>query len=61
MSDRDPKAIHEFEQMTATLIDMARMLSKYREELENEGFTREESVQLCVSCQDSLFTKARES
>ena len=49
------KQIHDFEQMTALLVDLAVALARYRGELEVNGFTREEALALCVAYQTALM------
>lgn len=54
----DPKIIHELEQLTAVLRDMAPMLARFRDGLVEEGFSREEAFEMAKALMVEIYRKA---
>ncbi len=54
----DPeKTIHDLEQFTQALLNIAVVLAEYYRKLLAEGFTEEQAFGLVVNCQDVLFQR----
>ncbi len=55
MTDRpDPSVVHKADQMGAGLRLQARILAGYRQELEAQGFTPVEALELCLGMQEIM-------
>lgn len=52
---RNAKLDQQYAALEETLIRLAPILGRYREQLHREGFTDEEAEALCVRMQDTLI------
>ena len=55
----DPKLTHNMEQMLAMMLEFAVSLARYHQQLVENGFTREEALEIVLGYQTTLLLKAK--
>ncbi|WP_197260773.1 hypothetical protein [Brevibacillus laterosporus] len=52
--------VSQFDQLAAAFTDHAKVLSEYMKKLQDEGFSRQETLQLTINFQTNLAMLSRE-